>query len=84
MNSAPKDFSIYGLSLREDKREPLVKGEYSIKRSESCQKFVAKDVDFSIDSVQLVIESNHGNSDNTCVYQLQVHGTEVEEQIIIT
>ena len=82
MTSAPKNFIIYGISLKEDRRELLLQGEYSIKSSESCQKFKPKDVDFTIDSVQLIIESNHGNLDNTCVYQLQVHGDLVEEEII--
>ncbi|XP_076312065.1 uncharacterized protein LOC143225840 isoform X3 [Tachypleus tridentatus] len=78
IDSAPKDFSVWGLQKEADLEGQLL-GDYTYNEGgDPLQYFVVKvrqDQDpgfFSL--VELRIHSNHGNMEYTCLYRFRVHG----------
>ncbi|GBO46412.1 SUN domain-containing protein 1 [Araneus ventricosus] len=76
IDSAPKDFSVWGLSSEKDFEGTLL-GRYTFEiDGEPLQYFEVQNltsVPFSL--VELKIHSNHGNLEYTCLYRFRVHGT---------
>ncbi|KDR24279.1 uncharacterized protein LOC110827610 isoform X2 [Zootermopsis nevadensis] len=75
IDSAPKDFTIWGLKDVQD-MEPVLLGKYMYQQNgTSLQNFSVQrsDVD-PFEFVELRIESNHGNMEYTCLYRFRVHG----------
>ncbi|KAL7046371.1 hypothetical protein ACKWTF_002555 [Chironomus riparius] len=78
IDSAPNNFSVWGLTSEFDKN-PILFGNYyysASKDAPSLQYFPVqnKDIVIAHQFVELVIESNHGNSKYTCLYRFRVHG----------
>ncbi|XP_046959854.1 klaroid protein-like [Vanessa cardui] len=84
IESAPKNFSVYGLHGEMD-TDPHLFGEYMYDaNSTSIQYFPVKypkttnigGVEYPVayDIIELRVESNHGNPTYTCVYRFRVHG----------
>lgn len=79
IDSAPKDFKVYGLQAENDKDGVLL-GKYSYDDNGNPVQFFPvipdderKSQPFS--HIELVITSNHGNLNYTCLYRFRVHGT---------
>lgn len=76
IDSAPKEFSVWGLTL-EEKDEGKLLGEYTYDSDgDPLQYFPVQIVSedyFSV--VELKILSNWGNQKYTCLYRFRVHGT---------
>ncbi|KAL0979787.1 hypothetical protein UPYG_G00189680 [Umbra pygmaea] len=74
INSAPKDFSLYGLSSQSGERTFLGTFEYN-KNAEPTQTFQLPNPTNSGHShVEIHILSNWGHQEYTCVYRVRVHG----------
>ncbi|KAL4709917.1 hypothetical protein ACJJTC_003880 [Scirpophaga incertulas] len=84
IESAPKNFSVYGLHGEMD-LEPHLFGDYIYDANgTSIQYFPVKypkttniggvEYPVAFDIVELRVESNHGNPTYTCVYRFRVHG----------
>ncbi|XP_055326264.1 klaroid protein-like [Sitodiplosis mosellana] len=79
IDSAPKFFTVWGLETVND-GEPHQFGEYEyLENGTSLQYFPVRNYDAqnprSHNLVELRIESNHGNTNYTCLYRFRVHGT---------
>ncbi|GIY61388.1 hypothetical protein CDAR_541631 [Caerostris darwini] len=76
IDSAPKDFSVWGLASEKDYEGTLL-GNYSFdKTGEPLQYFPIQNI--SADPflyVEVKILSNQGNMEYTCLYRFRVHGT---------
>jgi Sad1 / UNC-like C-terminal len=76
VDSAPKEFSVYGLD-HIDQKKPFLFGKF---RYDLDDQRPAQTFKFDIKStkafqlVKFVIHSNHGNDRMTCLYQVMVHG----------
>ncbi|GBP47378.1 hypothetical protein EVAR_38980_1 [Eumeta japonica] len=89
IESAPKNFSVYGLRDETDP-EPHLFGDYMYNdNGTAIQYFPVKypkiqnigGVEYPVayDIVELRIESNHGNPTYTCVYRFRVHGNPLSD-----
>ncbi|XP_013199804.1 klaroid protein [Amyelois transitella] len=89
IESAPKNFSVYGLHGEMDP-EPHLFGDYIYDANgTSIQYFPVKypkttnigGVDYPVayDIIELRVESNHGNPTYTCVYRFRVHGNPLSD-----
>nr|CAD7451889.1 unnamed protein product [Timema tahoe] len=80
IDSAPKDFSVWGLSHEND-MDPLKLGAYMyLQNSTSLQFFNVQSTNtppFNI--VELKVDSNHGHLEYTCLYRFRVHGSFVSK-----
>nr|XP_018898602.1 PREDICTED: SUN domain-containing protein 2-like [Bemisia tabaci] len=77
IDSAPKDFSVWGLKDEQDK-ETYFLGKFRYEENgTSLQYFSAKPQDRPFNIVELRIESNWGNLEYTCLYRFRVHGVPV-------
>ncbi|XP_022095534.1 myosin-11-like isoform X2 [Acanthaster planci] len=76
IESAPKEFSVWGLQDEED-TEGVLLGEYIYDQDGSPLQFfpIEKSDVEPIPVVELKIHSNHGNLEYTCLYRFRVHGT---------
>ncbi|XP_052124291.1 SUN domain-containing protein 2 isoform X1 [Frankliniella occidentalis] len=76
MNSAPKEFSIYGLSTEGDPT-PVLLGDYHyLQNSTSMQFFPVQQSNAPpLQLIEIQVKSNHGNINYTCMYRFRVHGT---------
>lgn len=75
IDSAPKEFSVYGLRNETDK-EPVLLGKYLYDWNEPPLQYFAAEVHGLIfDIIELRIHSNHGNPNYTCLYRFRVHGS---------
>lgn len=74
IDSAPKDFAVYGLQTPEE--EGVLLGTFTYDNTgESLQYFpVANSPNEYFKFVELKIFSNHGNMNYTCIYRFRVHG----------
>jgi len=76
IDSAPKNFSVWGLQEEYDKNPtPLGNFTYSESSDESLQTFNVMHKErrpFQI--IELMIHSNHGHPEYTCLYRFRVHG----------
>ncbi|KAK9500252.1 hypothetical protein O3M35_001545 [Rhynocoris fuscipes] len=73
--SAPKDFALYGLRCVSDSN-PHLFGEFTYKSvGPALQTFqVQHPSTIAFGIVELVIKSNHGNKEFTCIYRVRIHG----------
>ncbi|CAH2106630.1 unnamed protein product [Euphydryas editha] len=89
IESAPKNFSVYGLHGEMDP-DPHLFGEYMYDANgTSIQYFPVKypktinidGVEYPVayDIIELRVESNHGNPTYTCVYRFRVHGNPLND-----
>lgn len=80
IDSAPKDFSVWGLETEHD--SGVLLGEFVyLEDGESLQLFKVKDTEIRpFRMVELRIHSNHGNVEYTCLYRFRVHGVLVQSQ----
>lgn len=89
IESAPKNFSVYGLHGEMDP-DPHLFGEYMYDANgTSIQYFPVKypktinidGVEYPVayDIIELRVESNHGNPTYTCVYRFRVHGNPLSD-----
>ena len=74
IDSAPKDFVIYGLQALDDPN-PVNLGNFSYSGESSVQTFDTVKVQQRFRMVELSIANNYGNPVFTCVYRFRVHGT---------
>lgn len=75
IDSAPKEFEVYGL-VQENDREPVLLGTYTYDYDgEPLQFFPIQTPGLQVfDMIELRIVSNHGNPNYTCLYRFRVHG----------
>ncbi|CAH1154390.1 unnamed protein product [Phaedon cochleariae] len=74
IDSAPKEFQVFGLKDEEDK-EPLLLGEYVFDvEGEPLQFFEVQNGGGVFEIVELRVLSNNGNPNYTCLYRFRVHG----------
>lgn len=74
IDSAPKEFEVYGLRSEND-NEPIKLGEYVYDRNgESIQFFKVQNPGQTFEIIELIINSNHGHPNYTCLYRFRVHG----------
>jgi len=79
INTAPRDFVVYGSSSTMEKTE-LVSGTYDISADDqnTSQVFdLPTENCVEVEQITLQIESNHGSKEYTCLYRLRVHGEAV-------
>lgn len=75
IDSAPKQFTIYGLRNENDK-DPFEIGRYTYDvNGEPLQYFPVHNNSLIFSIVELVIHNNHGNPNYSCLYRFRVHGT---------
>ncbi|XP_035209567.1 SUN domain-containing protein 1-like [Stegodyphus dumicola] len=79
VDSAPKDFSVWGLASETDSKGILL-GKYTYDdKGEPLQYFAVQNSDAgSFLHLELKIHSNHGNIEYTCLYRFRVHGNRVK------
>lgn len=74
MDSAPKEFEVYGLKEEND-RDPVLLGSYKYdENGEPLQFFLVQKDNQIFDMIEIRIVSNHGNPNYTCLYRFRVHG----------
>lgn len=79
IDSAPKDFEVYGLKNETDK-EPLLLGSFKYDfDGEPLQFFTSVHSDLVFEMIELRVLSNHGNPNYTCLYRFRVHGSVSKE-----
>ncbi|XP_029703698.1 SUN domain-containing protein 1-like isoform X2 [Takifugu rubripes] len=76
MDSAPRDFSVYGLDDENQERGQLL-GAYTYDQDgEAVQTFTVTEVcDRPFQMVEIQVTSNWGHPEYTCLYRVRVHGT---------
>jgi hypothetical protein len=77
IDSAPKDFTVYGHSIKykKDGGTHLGSFKYDTVSIDYLQYFaVDKSIENEFSIIEFRIESNHGNKDYTCIYRVRVHG----------
>ncbi|KAL4658168.1 SUN domain-containing protein 2-like isoform X1 [Arapaima gigas] len=76
INSAPKDFSIYGLATEKEGEERTLLGTFTYDQDrEPIQTFeLPVPTAMMYSAVELKITSNWGHPEYTCVYRFRVHG----------
>lgn len=79
IDSAPKSIRVFGLNDANDEDGQLL-GEYEYdKEGSSLQEFKVQNPSPMLTKyIQLVVQSNHGESQYTCLYRFRVHGTKYE------
>lgn len=79
IDSAPKEFEVYGLTLENDK-EPVKLGTYIYDYDgEPLQFFEVQNRGHEFGIIEVRIISNHGNPNYTCLYRFRVHGKLAKE-----
>lgn len=74
IDSAPKNFEVYGLNAEKDKN-PVKLGEYVYDyNGDSLQFFPVQNEGHEFQLIEIRITSNHGNPNYTCLYRFRVHG----------
>ncbi|XP_044758292.1 nuclear migration and anchoring protein unc-84-like isoform X2 [Coccinella septempunctata] len=75
LDTAPKDFAIYG--LEDLKKTKVLLGRFQYKLdSHPIQTFPIKmSCQVPFEFVEFHVDSNHGSTEYTCIYRLRVHGT---------
>ena len=75
IDSAPKDFVVYGLESSEQDPNPIKLGRFTYDdEGEPIQMFQVEENDRTFKYIELNILSNHGNINYTCLYRFRVHG----------
>lgn len=79
IDSAPKEFEVYGLTIENDK-EPVKLGNYIYDfDGEPLQFFEVQNRGHVFGIIEVRIISNHGNPNYTCLYRFRVHGKLAKE-----
>lgn len=79
IDSAPKEFEVFGLTLENDK-EPIKLGHYIYDYDgEPLQFFEVQNKGHVFGIIEVRISSNHGNPNYTCLYRFRVHGKLTED-----
>lgn len=79
IDSAPKDFEVYGLRNETDK-DPVLLGSFRYDfDGEPLQFFASVNSELVFDMIELRVLSNHGNPNYTCLYRFRVHGNVSKE-----
>ncbi|XP_064405873.1 SUN domain-containing protein 1-like [Halichondria panicea] len=74
LDSAPKDFSVYGMSSEGDEDGAhLGRFSYDID-GPAIQMFNVQATDAYYEIIRFTFESNHGDPAYTCIYRVRVHG----------
>lgn len=77
ISSAPRDFTIIGLSSEEDEAGEILGHFTFVSSGESLQTFTLGYPTRKVyQFVELRIDTNSGNKDFTCLYRFRVHGVE--------
>jgi SUN domain-containing protein 1/2 len=78
INSAPKEFQVRGLDDESDTKGHLL-GNYVYEDNDKpMQHFIIQDPNPKpFQFIELVILSNHGHDEYTCLYRFRVHGKRV-------
>ena len=75
LDSAPKEFVVYGLESSEGDPNPIKLGHFTYDDGgEPIQMFHVEENDRTFKYIELNILSNHGNINYTCLYRFRVHG----------
>uniref|UniRef100_A0A1B6C1S9 SUN domain-containing protein n=2 Tax=Clastoptera arizonana TaxID=38151 RepID=A0A1B6C1S9_9HEMI len=76
IDSAPKDFSIWGLSDIEGVKDAHFFGQFTYRKDGTAlQTFsVQKLCSRQYQIIEFKLHSNHGHLDYTCIYRIRVHG----------
>lgn len=76
MDSAPKEFSIYGLRAEGD-HDPILLGNYHYYQNSSSMQYfeVQRSGVQPLQLIEMQVKSNHGNINYTCMYRFRVHGS---------
>ncbi|KYN28239.1 SUN domain-containing protein 2 [Trachymyrmex cornetzi] len=74
--TAPKDFSVWGLSDLDDKK-PFSFGSFIYDNTGSPLQYfeIQNQIKKAYDIIEVKIHSNSGNPEYTCIYRIRVHGT---------
>ncbi|KFU95471.1 Sperm-associated antigen 4 protein, partial [Chaetura pelagica] len=75
VTSAPRDVAVFGVDADGEEETLLGMFTYNVAK-EPMQTFPLKDAPFPrpFSYIKLLVKSNWGNPDYTCVYRVQVHG----------
>ncbi|MBW0510024.1 hypothetical protein O181_049739 [Austropuccinia psidii MF-1] len=80
LDTAPRDFELWGLTQCKGEKNLLMRGSYNINFSIPFQYFdLPQSKSLEYQKILFKIESNHGNSLYTCLYRIKVHGNIVDE-----
>lgn len=81
LQSAPKDFSVYGLRSEEEEEGTLLGTYLYDEDGEAVQTYtVTEENDEPFQFILVKVLSNWGHMEYTCVYRFRVHGTQIETQ----
>lgn len=78
ISSAPREFQVLGL-VDENDTQGTILGNYVYEdNGQSMQHFKVLNPSGQFQYIELVILSNHGNFEYTCLYRFRVHGKRVQ------
>ncbi|XP_067213020.1 tetratricopeptide repeat protein 39C-like [Linepithema humile] len=74
--TAPRDFSIWGLTDLEDKK-PFLFGKFTYDNTGPPLQYfeIQNQAADAYEIIELTVQSNSGNPEYTCIYRIRVHGT---------
>uniref|UniRef100_A0A8C6DEI5 Sperm associated antigen 4 n=1 Tax=Moschus moschiferus TaxID=68415 RepID=A0A8C6DEI5_MOSMO len=78
-NSAPRDFSVYGLQVDDETEVFLGKFTFDVEKSEIQTFHLQNDPPAAFPKVKIQILSNWGHPRFTCLYRVRVHGVRTSE-----
>ncbi len=78
IDSAPKEFEVYGYVESEQEENPVLFGRFTYEIDNSPIQFfsVQNYTNQTVRFIEVKIISNHGNMNYTCLYRFRVHGTQ--------
>ncbi|XP_071887607.1 sperm-associated antigen 4 protein-like isoform X2 [Anas platyrhynchos] len=72
-SSAPRDFTVSGVDEETEAETLLGTFTYAVQKK-PVQTFPLQEIPRAFQVIKVVIQSNWGNPDYTCIYRVQVHG----------
>ncbi|KAF6089463.1 sperm associated antigen 4 [Phyllostomus discolor] len=79
-NSAPRDFSVYGLQVDDETEVFLGKFTFDVEKSEIQTFHLQNDPPAAFPKVKIQILSNWGHPHYTCLYRVRAHGMRIPEE----
>ncbi|XP_045689278.1 sperm-associated antigen 4 protein [Phyllostomus hastatus] len=79
-NSAPRDFSVYGLQVDDETEVFLGKFTFDVEKSEIQTFHLQNDPPAAFPKVKIQILSNWGHPHYTCLYRVRAHGIRISEE----
>uniref|UniRef100_A0A8C6ILZ1 Uncharacterized protein n=2 Tax=Melopsittacus undulatus TaxID=13146 RepID=A0A8C6ILZ1_MELUD len=79
VTSAPRDMAVFGLNADREEETLLGMFEYNVAK-EALQTFPLKNTHRAFSHIKLVVKSNWGYPDYTCIYRVQAHGKMAEPE----